>query len=112
MLTCIAICITKRYSLRMEENLKDFILEWDDQKNAINIQKHGLSFETAKYVFADDCRIEIYDEKHSSQEERYITLGMVGSVLFVVYTVRGAHYRLISARRANARERSIYYGED
>lgn len=84
--------------------------EWDDDKSASNFIKHGVMFETAVKVFADQNRIEIYDEAHStSGEDRYITIGMAGEVLFVVYTERGTRIRLISARLASAREREIYY---
>lgn len=84
--------------------------EWDEEKERINIQKHGISFEAAVKVFLDQERIEIYDEEHSIDEDRYITIGMAGDVLFVVYTERVPKIRLISARLATARERKVYYG--
>ncbi|MCI8648252.1 MAG: BrnT family toxin [Firmicutes bacterium] len=56
-------------------------------------------------------RTEIYDEIHSENEERYITIGLADEVLFVVYTERYPRIRLISARLATGRERKIYYGE-
>lgn len=84
--------------------------EWDEDKARINRQKHGISFETAALVFEDVDRLEIFDEGHSIDEDRYITIGMAGEVLFVVYTERKEAIRLISARLANARERSLYYG--
>lgn len=84
--------------------------EWDEDKARINRQKHGISFETAALVFEDEDRVEIFDEDHSIDEDRYITIGMAGEVLFVVYTERKEAIRLISARLANARERSLYYG--
>ena len=86
--------------------------EWDEEKNRINIAKHGISFETALYIFNDDRRIEIYDAEHSIDEDRYNTIGMVDDVLFVVYTERKEKIRLISARAANALERSIYYDQN
>lgn len=55
-------------------------------KNISNIEKHGVSFEVAKYVFDDVDYIEIYDDLHSDYEDRYIVLGCVEDVLFVVYT--------------------------
>lgn len=87
--------------------------EWDEEKNMINIQKHGFGFETALHVFADENRIEYYDEYHSGEEERYITIGMVDNVLMVimvVYTERDDKIRLISARKATKREKEDYYG--
>ena len=86
--------------------------EWDEEKNRANIAKHGISFETAIYVFNDDRRIEIYDAEHSINEDRYNTIGMVNEVLFVVYTERREKIRLISARVASARERDIYYDQN
>ena len=83
--------------------------EWDDEKNQNNIRKHGLSFETAEMVFADQYRVEFFDEMHSAEEERYITLGKVKEIILVVYTLRGERYRLISARPATKQERRMYY---
>ena len=87
------------------------IFEWDDEKAKVNLKKHGVPFETAAKVFLDENRIEIYDEAHGGDEDRYITIGMAGDILFVVYTERSPRIRLISARLANARERKVYYGE-
>lgn len=85
--------------------------EWDEEKARANMKKHGIPFELAAKVFLDECRIEIFDEAHSIDEERFITIGMAGEVLFVVYTERTPNIRLISARLATTRERSIYYGQ-
>lgn len=87
-----------------------YVCEWDDEKAALNLKKHGISFETAAEVFQDENRLEFYDVEHSETEERYITIGRVNAVLFVVYTERGQNIRLISARMATAKERRIYYG--
>ena len=95
----------------METIIAETLVEWDDNKNRINIQKHGISFETAALVFADEERIEYYDRLHSQDEDRYVVLGCVQGILYVVYTMRGEAARLISARMANSRERKIYYGE-
>ena len=86
--------------------------EWDEEKNKINIEKHGIDFDTAMLVFNDLQRIEIYDVEHSIEEDRYNTIGMVNDVLFVVYTERKDNIRLISARLATKLERSIYYDQD
>ena len=102
---------TSRYTYSMKTEIAEVLVEWDENKNKINIQKHGISFETAALVFADEERIEYYDEIHSVNEDRYIVLGCVQGILYVVYTMRGEAARLISARMANAIERRIYYGE-
>ncbi len=86
---------------------------WDDQKNTINIKKHGIDFETAALVFYDDNRIIRYDEKHSVYEDRYVTIGSIGgmiTVIMVVFTEDDDMVRLISARLANKIERDEYYG--
>ena len=85
------------------------LFEWDDEKAAINLKKHGVSFQTAALVFYDENRIEMYDSEHSLEEDRYNTIGMVEDVLFVVYTERKERLRIISARLANKKERSMYY---
>lgn len=93
----------------METKIAETLVEWEDSKNRINIRKHGISFETAALVFADENRIEYYDKLHSTEEDRYVVLGCVHGILYVVYTTRGEAVRLISARMATARERGIYY---
>ena len=98
------------YNQTMETEFQGRPIEWDDEKNAKNIRKHGLSFETAAYVFADPNRIEIYDEMHSDGEDRWQVIGCIGKIVFVIYTERGDATRLISARLATARERMVYYG--
>jgi hypothetical protein len=95
----------------MRTNIADTLVEWDDNKNQTNIKKHGISFETAALVFADEDRIEYYDKLHSIDEDRYIVLGCVQGILYVVYTMREEFVRLISARMATPTERKIYYGE-
>ncbi len=95
----------------MKETINEIEVEWDENKNISNIKKHGISFETAVLVFADADRIEYYDELHSTEEDRYVVLGCVHEVLFVVYTMRDSISRLISARMATPAERKIYYGK-
>lgn len=90
----------------------DLKFEWDEEKDQINRWKHGISFETAAYVFQDKHYIEMYDFEHSNDEDRYIAIGMVGDLLFVVFTERGESIRLISARLATERERRLYYEQD
>ena len=94
----------------MKSEIYDYIVEWDDAKNEINISKHGISFETAASIFNDVNIIGYFDEEHSKDEDRYYTIGKVEDVLFVVYTERGSSIRLISARYATKREEAVYYG--
>jgi len=90
---------------------KEYIIEWDEQKNAINIIKHGISFNTAALVFGDSNRIEIPDELHSKDEIRYKIIGRVGDkkIILVVCTDRDNIIRIISARKATKTERRLYY---
>ena len=86
--------------------------EWDEDKNSINKEKHKISFETAAHVFDDPHYIEMFDYEHSVDEDRYIAIGRVGEVLFVVFTERKQTIRLISARLATSAERELYYDQD
>ena len=86
--------------------------EWDEDKNIINKEKHKISFETAVHVFDDPYYIEMFDFEHSVDEDRYIAIGKVGDVLFVVFTERKDTIRLISARLATNAERGLYYDQD
>lgn len=86
--------------------------EWDENKNILNKEKHKISFETAAFVFDDPYYIEMFDFEHSINEDRYIAIGKVGDVLFVVFTERRDTIRLISARLATNAEREIYYDQD
>ncbi|MDE7212105.1 MAG: BrnT family toxin [Lachnospiraceae bacterium] len=89
------------------------VFEWDDEKAAINFTKHGIRFETASKVFADENKLIRIDEEHP-WEKRYNVLGRVGKVLFVVCTLKqGNTVRMISARRATEPEKARYeHGED
>lgn len=84
--------------------------EWDEEKNRLNLDKHGISFEEAVQVF-DDVHLSRVDTREDYGEVREITIGMIaGTVLaVVVHTDRDESIRMISARKANKRERSVYY---
>ena len=88
----------------------DLIFEWDSEKAELNWKKHGINFEDATRVFEDENRIDYLDEVHSDYEDRYITIGRVEKILFVVYTEREDRTRIISARKANKSERREYLG--
>jgi uncharacterized DUF497 family protein len=83
-------------------------LEWDAWKAEINLRKHNVDFAEAAVAIEDDRAITTIDE--DSGEVRFVTLGIdiLGRVLVVVFTVRQERVRLISARRADARERRRY----
>ncbi len=72
--------------------------EWDEDKNADNLQKHGINFETAQYAFIDPKRIIAKDLAHSKGEKRYFVFGKVkGGVLTVRFTYRRKRIRIIDA---------------
>ena len=86
--------------------------EWDFHKAESNLRKHGVSFEEAARVFLDPNRIETFDARDVYGEDRWKTVGLVEpALLTVIYTVRGKDsevIRLISARKADANERTQY----
>ena len=87
--------------------------EWDPDKAKLNFRKHGIRFADAVAVLEDEFALTVRDP-FSEQEERWITLGKdaFDRLLIVVYTWRGERIRLISARRATARERQQYEERD
>ncbi|MBN4004829.1 BrnT family toxin [Nostoc sp. LPT] len=82
--------------------------QWDTDKAAANLRKHGIDFTDAVTVFSDDLAITITDERFD--EERFITIGIdaFSRVLIVVYTWRNDEIRLISARQATRYEQKQY----
>ena len=85
--------------------------EWDQSKDAENRRKHGVTFEEAKTVFLDDFARLIADPDHSIGEERFLLLGMgIRRRILVVchLDMEPDMIRIISARRANRRERKQY----
>jgi uncharacterized DUF497 family protein len=84
------------------------IFEWDEKKCRENLQKHGFSFEDVDLVFDGDT-ITFLDDRIDYGEKRYVTLGaLTGRVVVIVHTLRGETIRIISMRKANAREKKIY----
>jgi uncharacterized DUF497 family protein len=83
--------------------------EWDERKNEINFAKHGLDFNYALQVFADPWAVTISDDRFDYGEARKITIGQVDeeTLLMTVHTDRRGVIRIISARRANKKERRI-----
>jgi uncharacterized protein len=83
--------------------------EWDEDKAAINATKHGVSFDEAIEVFDDPRRVEIFDDDHSLDEERYQIIGLSRrGLLFTVFTERSERIRIIHARKANNDMRILY----
>ena len=86
--------------------------EWDEDKAAQNIAKHGVSFLTAAAIFANEI-IERIDDREDYGELRFIALGRVETEIYrVAYTWRGEKVvRIITSQKASKHEREIYYRE-
>jgi uncharacterized DUF497 family protein len=86
------------------------VFEWDQNKADANLQKHGVSFQEAVTIFGDPLAFTYDDPDHSVEEDRFITIGLsgMGRLLIVSHTPRAEQTRLISARKATRRERSLY----
>ena len=87
--------------------------EWDAAKARVNYAKHGVHFADATAVLEDDFALTMRDP-YSQEEERWITMGedTLGRILVVVYAWHGDSVRLISVRRALAREKRSYEERD
>lgn len=84
------------------------MFSWDERKNVINDEKHGLNFADAQWVFESQT-VTFKDDRFDYGEERYITLGTLESrVVVIVHTPRADTTRIISMRKANAKEQEIY----
>jgi hypothetical protein len=82
----------------------------DPAKEAENVRLHSVTFDDAIVALRDPFKIEWFDEVHSADEPRFITIGrdLRGRLLAVVTSNGGLGSRIISARRATKRERNAY----
>jgi uncharacterized protein len=82
---------------------------WDPTKAKTNFRKHKIQFSDAEVALYDPMALTLEDE-FAEGEQRFVTIGMdsLSRVLVMAYTYRGDNIRLISARRATARERKSY----
>ncbi len=89
------------------------IFSWDDNKNTLNKQKHGISFEEAQTVFFDENAIEFDDPDHSINEERFILLDLNQNFKVLVvchcYRKNETEIRIITARKATKKEQKVYF---
>ncbi|MFK5893467.1 MAG: BrnT family toxin [Pseudomonadota bacterium] len=89
--------------------------EWDVSKAASNKRKHGVTFVEAQSVFYDDFAIQFFDDENSEQEDRFLILGLSNQskILLISHCEKeaGNLIRIISARKATAKERKLYKGE-
>jgi len=88
--------------------------EWDNTKAKANFRRHGVSFDLAKTVFKDPFAIERLDDREQHDEERFVIIGVADGkvLLFVVYTEREEHIRIISARRTTQNEQDDYFRQN
>jgi uncharacterized protein len=93
----------------------DYEFDWDDNKAAINLNKHGVDFRDAMTVMLDPLAMTFFDSEHSQDEDRWVSVGRSseGALLLVVHTFVGtgpstALVRIISARAASRYERQQY----
>jgi uncharacterized DUF497 family protein len=93
----------------------NYYFEWDPRKAGQNVRKHDVTFQRAATVFSDLNLVSLFDEVHSRDEERWVTIGMdhSGNILVVVHTLEAlgadeAKLRIISARKATPAEIDAY----
>jgi len=87
--------------------------QWDTKKDSINQKKHNVSFQEAKTVFYDEKARLIHDPEHSDSEDRFVLLGLSGSLRLLVvvhsYKEQDENIRIISARKATKIESRYYF---
>jgi len=92
--------------------MKDITFVWDPRKNLINQTKHAIDFDEAKTVFFDEFARVIFDPSHSTEEDRFIILGLSSKLRLLVvchcYRESDSIIRLISARKATKKEEISY----
>lgn len=84
--------------------------DWDEEKAASNLAKHGVSFQEAATVFGDPLSDTFDDPDHSAEERRFLIIGLSrqGRTLIVSHTDDGETTRIISAREPTRAERESY----
>lgn len=86
------------------------VFEWDAAKAQRNVRKHGVSFRESMTAFGDEHSLTISDPLHSTEEDRFLLIGVsqLGRILVVSFTERGHRIRIITSRLATGRERDAY----
>ncbi len=92
--------------------MSELRFEWDEAKHAENRRKHGVSFDEAQTVFADEGAMLIHDPDEIEEEDRFVLLGLGATLRTLVvchcYRLEPDVIRIISARKANRSERAQY----
>ena len=96
----------------------EYNFEWDPVKAKINERKHGIRFEEAACVFKDSRALTLFDKEHGENEERWVTMGLIGTICICVvhHTFREEKkgdvlIRIFSARKATKKEQLGYWRE-
>jgi len=86
------------------------VFEWDEAKARDNLKKHKVGFDEGKTIFNDPFLLTFPDIDTSDAEERYVNIGLSirDRVLVLIHTERQGRIRIISCRKASARERRHY----
>jgi uncharacterized protein len=105
---------TEALQLLVSRSTMKLRFEWHKAKAEANFRRHGVSFDLATTVFRDPFAVELLDDREEYGEERFVMIGMAkGEVLlFVAYTEREEHLRIISARRATQYEQDDYFQQN
>ena len=92
--------------------MKELDFQWDPRKDVENQRKHGVSFQEAESAFKDENAIQYFDPDHSDKEDRFLLLGLCTKLRLLVvchcFLESELIVRIISARKANAREERHY----
>ena len=90
---------------------KDNRFEWDEEKNLLNVKKHGIAFDEILEIFDDPAFLTGFDFEHSLHEDRYYGIGSLNGILIVLvfFLEKGERIRLISARQAEHDAQEAYY---
>lgn len=98
--------------------LGDMLFTWDDEKERINIRKHGIDFTSAASVFLDDYAAYDFNpiDVNTGEERLSVTGWLAGKIIFIVYVERltideDDILRIISAREATRKEKMRYANE-
>lgn len=93
--------------------MKEILFEWDSDKEKLNVEKHGVTFEEAESVFYDEQAIQFYDDEHSEWEDRFLILGLSAKLKLLLvchcFREKDSVIRIISARKATKAESRHYW---
>jgi uncharacterized DUF497 family protein len=82
---------------------------WNDTKRATNLNKHGLDFADAEFVFSGEV-FTFEDDRFAYNEQRFISIGLLrGAVVVIAHTEDAETIRVISMRKAENHEQKLYF---